>query len=317
MSHMGAPSASTLAAQQEAARVAVWETLKRGEYCPTFKAAPDGNGTPVLGCKHYARTCKSLVACCDVFVSCRLCHDEAFEMADGHVCDRQAIRTVLCMLCDEVQPVGVACRKCRRPFSDYHCRKCVLYAGNERPMHHCDKCGLCRLGTPESNVHCDNCNSCFLKADAETHPCTPSSMKGNCPICCMPLFTSTKPCTNLPCGHSLHQDCHQALLEHDYRCSVCLKSATDTSQVFRDLALMLEKEEPLSPALASRRSKILCNDCSRCSVTSWHYFCHRCEHADVGEAGERKPCGSFNTRVLSVFQAGSAGDAAHPSPSGR
>lgn len=309
--------ANARAAREERARAAVVERLKEIELIPTYTATPDADGNRVLGCLHYSRSCKSRMSCCGVFTPCRLCHDEAFEMVDGHVCDRRAITTVLCMRCDEVQPVGVACTKCKQPFSDYHCRECVLYAGTESPIYHCAKCGICRIGTADTNVHCEDCNACVLKAHARTHACTPSSMTGNCPVCCLPLFTSTKQCVYLPCGHSMHQACFEELLVRDFRCALCLKACVDMREYNRAIARRLAAEDPLSPALASRRSEILCNDCTRRSVTSWHYEHHMCQSEDVVEGGERRLCGSFNTRVLKVLDLPTAGSNPATDDSGR
>lgn len=299
-----AAAADSQQARTAAARLSTLAKLRSTKLLPSHAKALAPDGNPYLGCQHYKRTCKVRAECCGVFVSCRLCHDEAFESSDGHVCDRHAIKTVLCMRCNEEQPVGQDCVKCKERFADYFCEHCRLYAGSESPIYHCDKCGLCRRGTREGNIHCEDCDACMLKSHAEKHVCMESSMTGDCPVCCSALFTSTRPCVYLACGHSMHQDCYHALIKQDYRCCLCFKALADMSDYYDGIARMLQMEDPLPVELASRRSEIVCNDCSQRSIAPWHFEYHRCQNEIVGEGVETKRCGSFNTRVLHVFEAG-------------
>jgi len=76
-------------------------------------------------------------------------------------------------------------------------------------------------------------------------------MKSNCPVCREYLFDSRQDVILLRCGHPMHSVClqqvrfppffrfgclnsvHAQLMQHDFRCPLCLKSVGNMRQVNR------------------------------------------------------------------------------------
>eukprot|EP00934_Nitzschia_sp_Nitz4_P002383 Nitzschia sp. Nitz4//scaffold195_size40117//26840//28981//NITZ4_007578-RA/size40117-processed-gene-0.38-mRNA-1//1//CDS//3329540371//2378//frame0 len=84
------------------------------EMSPTYH---DGTGGAVLGCPHYARSCKLRHPLSGRLHTCRLCCEQDREMPDGdEPLDRYAVTEVLCMKCNALQPVG---EKCVNPNGGY------------------------------------------------------------------------------------------------------------------------------------------------------------------------------------------------------
>jgi len=201
------------------------------------------------GCKHYQRKCLLVAPCCGKTYVCRVCHDEN----EDHVIDRFAVRTVQCMLCGEFQPAGKICEnpKCRdltHPtrrtyFANYFCKICNLYDDSGRALYHCEHCGLCRVGSPHSNVHCHTCNICWNLSGFTHHTCKPNILKDNCPVCHEYLQVSRKTTYILDCGHCFHSDCLGKYYQEYLGCHRCLNPmqditlALDTTEQFYKLVL--------------------------------------------------------------------------------
>jgi len=185
------------------------------------------------GCKHYKRKCLLQAPCCKKFYVCRVCHDEN----ENHTIDRFAVRTIQCMLCGELQPPGRMCqnKKCRdltHPtrrtfFAQYHCKVCNLFDDSGRALYHCEHCGLCRVGSPHSNIHCHTCNICWNLSGFTHHTCKPDILKENCPVCEEYLQVSRKTTYILECGHCFHSDCLGKYYQDYLGCHRCLKPMQD------------------------------------------------------------------------------------------
>lgn len=65
----------TFSVGKMAAAVATIREPKPEECEESFHVAEN----EIMGCSHYARKCKLYAACCDSYVSCRFCHDEASD----------------------------------------------------------------------------------------------------------------------------------------------------------------------------------------------------------------------------------------------
>merc|ERR1712125_95467 len=100
-----------------------------------------GGDAKTLGCAHYRRNCKILSPCCQQWMVCRLCHNEAI---DDHEIDRFKIATMLCMLCQTEQPIAQTCCNCNEKMAEYFCSICnLLDSTPSKEIFHCDKCGIC------------------------------------------------------------------------------------------------------------------------------------------------------------------------------
>lgn len=115
----------------------------------------DENGQPVLrlGCKHYRRNVKLQCAACDRWYTCRLCHDEV----EDHTLPRRETRHMLCMLCGRAQKASHTCVGCNQSAASYYCNICKLWNDDRnKPIYHCNDCGLCRvgLGLGKDFFHC-------------------------------------------------------------------------------------------------------------------------------------------------------------------
>ncbi|KAJ7956322.1 putative Zinc finger protein [Quillaja saponaria] len=238
-----------------------------------------------FGCKHYKRNCKLLADCCNQLYTCIRCHD---EIAD-HSIDRNSITKMMCMKCLMIQPIGATCSRasCNNlSMARYYCRICRLF-DDDREIYHCPYCNLCRVGKGLGidYFHCMNCNACMSRS-LSVHICREKCFEDNCPICHEFIFTSCSPVKALPCGHLMHSACFQDYTSTHYTCPICNKSLGDMQVYFRMLDALLA-EEKTSDEFAGQTQVILCNDCEKKGVASFHWLYHKCSF-----------CGSYNTRVL-------------------
>jgi uncharacterized CHY-type Zn-finger protein len=107
-----------------------------------------------LGCEHYQRKVKMQCATCERWYTCRLCHDKV----EDHILPRKETRHMLCMLCGCAQRVGSTCTNCGAMAGRYYCDVCKLWNDDpDKPIYHCDKCGICRVGhgLGRDFFHCD------------------------------------------------------------------------------------------------------------------------------------------------------------------
>lgn len=112
--------------------------------------------TRVMGCKHFTRKNRVLMACCGTFPVCRMCHFQ--DPNRIHDIKIEPVQTMLCMLCGEVQSKTQFCRNCKVCFGQYYCDICGITDDTpDYDLRHCDKCNVCMPGL---TFHCDLCKSC-------------------------------------------------------------------------------------------------------------------------------------------------------------
>ncbi|EIE21877.1 putative zinc finger protein, partial [Coccomyxa subellipsoidea C-169] len=244
----------------------------------------------ILGCPHYKRGCQVVAPCCGNVYPCKKCHDAE----EDHVLESQKVEMMVCMACNLQQtPAGVrllpwSCSGCGAAMARYYCDICHLWDDQPgRSIYHCPFCNLCRVGEGlgVDACHCMDCNTCMHLSEFATHKCRGLS---SCPVCTEPLFESSQPYRELPCGHFMHSHCFAQYTRYNYTCPICAKSMGDMSVYFGMLDSILAKDVcDLPPAYASRRQVILCNDCGRQGEAPFHFVYHKCSS-----------CNSYNTRVL-------------------
>ncbi|MCL7041667.1 hypothetical protein MKW94_004556 [Papaver nudicaule] len=239
-----------------------------------------------FGCKHYKRNCKLFASCCNQFFTCIHCHDESVL---DHTMDRESTTEMMCMKCMKVQPIGPACANisCDEfSMAKYFCGICKLY-DDDREIYHCPFCNICRVGKGLGidYCHCMTCNTC-LSSSFSTHICREKSFESNCPICQEYIFTSRSPVRALPCGHLMHSKCFQEYTCTQYTCPICSKSLGNMKVYFKMIDDLLA-EEILPEEYSEMTQDILCHDCEKKGVASFHWLHHKCSH-----------CASYNTRIL-------------------
>lgn len=240
----------------------------------------------VLGCKHYRRRAILISPCCGGEYVCRLCHDEAVQ---GHTFDRYAVSEMRCMECGTKQPVSASCTACNASMARYYCGICHLFDDDPHSdIYHCPFCNFCRRGKGlgVDSFHCMSCNACMSLELFNKHRCTERALAGTCPVCSDPLFDSSAPIKELPCGHFMHSMCFAAYTRYSYTCPVCSKSLGDMAVYWKMIDTLLEGEV-LPAEYASRTQSVRCNDCARETEAPFHFVYHKC-------CG----CGGYNTRVI-------------------
>ena len=245
------------------------------------------------GCDHYIRGCKLISPCCGKIYTCRHCHNEIediFGLEKPHQIDRFNIKEIICIDCEEKQPVSNKCIKCENIFGKYFCEKCNFFDDRiERNYYHCNGCGICRIAYDKEYIHCDNCGICLIKDDFLNHICRKDTDKEDCPVCLEKLFTSIKKVCTLKCSHHIHQEC---LLEYvrsnNTTCPKCRKSIFNKEVMdSRNEILDREIEQNPLPEEIQKDTNIICNDCSSKSTVKWHPFGMKCSS-----------CLSYNTSKM-------------------
>lgn len=286
------PTAEEHTHRLSAMRQANTDRLRRIEYEKTF-VDPDGQ---VLGCSHYQRRCKVRAECCNLYVTCRLCHDEGMD--GDHRMNRFEIKSVLCMECGREQAVGPECINpdCSvNRFAHYYCDVCNLFDDSGTPVYHCDACGICRQGRREDNFHCDKCNACISGSARDVHRCLESSLQGLCPCCLEDMFQSRDSVVFMRCGHALHTHCWEEVIKTRFTCPVCQRSMTSMDSYFRSLDAVVQADIDAMPeTFRNRTERILCNDCGGTSEVPFHFHYHKCTQI----LENNRACGSYNTRVI-------------------
>lgn len=242
----------------------------------------DENGELILrlGCKHYRRNVKLQCAACDRWYTCRLCHDEV----EDHTLPRRETRHMLCMLCGRAQKASHTCVGCHQSAASYYCNICKLWNDDRnKPIYHCNDCGLCRvgLGLGKDFFHCKKCSACV--STRTEHRCIERSTDCDCPICGDYLFNSPRPVAIMKCGHTIHKHCYDAHLKRSYKCPVCNKSCDNMEIQFRQLDILIATQ-PMPDEYQDARAVISCNDCSAKSQTRYHWLGLKCS-----------VCHSYNT----------------------
>jgi hypothetical protein len=126
--------------------------------------AKDGGGSgAVLGCPHFRRKNRVLMACCGTFPVCRMCH--FLDQTRIHDIRIEPVDTMLCVMCGSIQPKAQNCDRCRVEFGSYYCHTCGI---TDDPvgvdLRHCDQCRVCM---PGMTFHCELCRACFALPVAE------------------------------------------------------------------------------------------------------------------------------------------------------
>jgi zinc finger-like protein len=240
----------------------------------------------VLGCKHYRRRAILISPCCGNEYVCRLCHDEAVP---DHTFDRYSVTEMRCMECGTKQPVSAACTACNASMARYYCGICHLFDDDpHRDIYHCPFCNFCRRGKGlgVDSFHCMSCNACMSLELFNKHRCTERALAGTCPVCSDPLFDSSAPIKELPCGHFMHSMCFAAYTRYSYTCPVCSKSLGDMAVYWKMIDTLLEGEV-LPAEYALRKQSVRCNDCAKETEAPFHFVYHKCGG-----------CGGYNTRVM-------------------
>lgn len=243
-------------------------------------------------CTHYKREC--LVECskCSEFVECRLCHPEL---------DRFKIEKIKCKVCNKIQSPNRKCieNECGVIFGIYFCDICNLWdSTEEKPKYHCYECGICRVGNRDDYRHCVKCGMCLLKTifdDDTKHSCNEYSFKSKCSVCLEDMFSSTRSCQMLKCGHAMHGDCFNDYIQNDYRCPTCKKSIANMNPIFKRYDEILGNDERnnlllanLPDELKSKKVERYCNDCGKKSSVNFNPFgLYKCSNIE---------CGSYNTQ---------------------
>ncbi|CAG9463263.1 unnamed protein product [Pedinophyceae sp. YPF-701] len=237
----------------------------------------------VLGCEHYARSCKLVAPCCGKAYTCRLCHDDA----EDHRMDRYAVRSMQCMRCGARGPVGQKCGACGESMASYYCGICHLFDGTEgRDIYHCPFCNTCRRGKGlgVDFFHCMKCNCCMSMTLMNKHQCREGQLESDCPICHELLFDSSQPVRALPCGHFMHSGCFRAYVQYSYTCPLCCKSVHLDMSLYINMIDAILAAERLPEQFAGQTQKIRCRDCERDGEAPFHFVYHKCQH-----------CSSYNT----------------------
>lgn len=264
------------------------------ELAPTYH---DGATAAVLGCPHYARSCKLRHPSSGRLYTCRLCCEQEREMPmkdQDSPLDRYAVTEVLCMRCGALQPsddrcVNPKCESRGKPYAKYNCDICNFYDdGPNKSIYHCPFCNVCRSGAGLGidYRHCMRCNACVSLAESDHH-CIPQRLQGNCPICHETMFESTEPLRGLKCGHVMHLSCFGMYMRgHSYTCPLCKKSVEDMGEYFKLLDAAV-RMQPMPVAYSDTVSNIYCQDCGKIGKVQYHFVGCKCSN-----------CGSYNTREL-------------------
>ncbi|ESN94636.1 hypothetical protein HELRODRAFT_68929 [Helobdella robusta] len=232
------------------------------------------------GCQHYICRCAYVSPCCKKIYVCRLCHDDV----EQHEIDRFAVQEIVCLKCDEHQPIRRTCIKCEVVFGNYFCEICRLYDDNDKKQFHCMQCGICRIGGRENFFHCPKCDMCLSINIKDSHKCVEGVCKSNCPVCMDNLHTTREKLNVLPCGHICHERCFTNLFKSGiYACPVCCQSMCDMSHHWRVMDIEIEQVE-MPNEYKDKKNWILCRDCHKECDTKFHVIGLKCLH-----------CGSYNT----------------------
>lgn len=292
------------------------EREKFNDLCKIYGFDYKGIIKSSYGCEHYHNGCKIYCKDCpkgNNIYPCHKCHNEHMmrvdmqnrvaknnkdcenvhdlnEIINIHELESSSIQHVQCIRCNHKQPFNDVCENCNKRFAGYICYVCKLMDnrtdenGDAYDYYHCSKCKCCLVGNRNDFSHCDNCEMCVQKNMLLNHPCRKGmwDIDKVCTICQTGIKTQMS--VIMVCGHMVHQDCFNVLIQNSYKCPECSKSIKDTRKIFTNLAKEIEST-PLHPDL-QKIVKIKCNDCGKQNNTDFHYVGIRCPDRN---------CKSFNT----------------------
>lgn len=241
------------------------------------------------GCQHYKRKCQLVCPkdSCGKVYTCRFCHDEE-ELS--HEFNRYEVKEVVCLICEERQPVAADCRKCSTVFGKYFCSICNLYNDEDRHQYHCNGCGLCRVGPAENFFHCDTCDMCFPVKLQGKHKCIERASRCPCAVCLEDIHTARTASHIPPCGHLIHQPCFEKLINTaHYTCPICNVSMIEMKAVWKYFDAEIKKT-PMPPEYENSTVVVLCRDCHEFSTIPFHFMGLKCGN---------ESCGGYNTSVES------------------
>ena len=169
-------------------------------------------------------------------------------------------------------------------MADYYCDVCHLFDSSGKSIHHCEKCGICRVG--ENLKHCDKCNMCIHQSAFDTHVCV-DRYDDICPLCNEVLRNSRQISVPLKCGHLIHQEClNNYITLGNYQCPICRKSIYDMSSHWEQIDNYVNMCT-MPDEFKDRKCKVFCNDCEKKSETNYHFLYNKCQL-----------CNSWNTSLI-------------------
>lgn len=250
----------------------------------------------INGCIHYPLNCRVICSKCNKEYPCRICHDDDFQSQCGEI-DRSSIRSMRCLLCDRVGPIGLRCSHCNGEVAKSFCPKCnyiSMVSPEVKPFFHCEPCTFCRVGKYEEHKHCDICRQCYKKQFFDTHVCDPTDYV--CCVCHEELKTSIYDHCEVGCGnrHYIHLKCFSSLIQSNtYTCPLCrklflaksaLKQLTNQYSRFFMLCLLACGYVTPVPVTADEQSNLQTN--SGTSTSSSASYPENADEAEEDEQGE-------------------------------
>tara|TARA_B100000029_G_C17339985_1_gene874922 strand:- start:278 stop:793 length:516 start_codon:yes stop_codon:yes gene_type:complete len=168
-------------------------------------------------------------------------------------------------------------------MSNYYCDICHLFTDDsETGIIHCNKCGICRVGS--DLIHCDKCNICISSNIFDEHNCREGMYSHDCPICMENLHHSTISPINTKCGHSMHSTCYKEyIMNGSYKCPLCKRTMFDATILWNNIENYVNATE-MPEEYKDKISGIICNDCQAMSRVPFHFMYHKCPK-----------CNSWNT----------------------
>ena len=249
-----------------------------------------------LGCKHYKCKSQLLAPCCNIYYTCRLCHDDNYEYKKGCQVtrmDRYNVKQIKCLNCSFEQTPKQTCENCQTKLGHYFCPTCNLFDDDEnKRIFHCDECGICRIGKKEKVSHCKVCDACIPKDSFELHYCKKVERDEECAVCLEDFFYNRKPKTYFgQCNHPIHHECLVGMLKAgNINCPVCGRSyAKESEDQIEFIDKMVEETKDFfnvdgKPIF----DDILCLNCMKKTMkVRYNYYGMKC--------GE---CGSYNTKRI-------------------
>jgi RING finger/CHY zinc finger protein 1 len=148
-------------------------------------------------------------------------------------------------------------------------------------IYHCSECNVCYKLSDKERFHCLICGICF--ENQIPHECGSKNINKDeeCCVCIEPLFFNIRQSVFLKCGHSIHKDCFDILMQKkEYKCPLCKKTMIDMDWDIYSLFLEMYKINERELV------KLLCNDCLQYSENFFHPYGVQCLH-----------CNSYNTAI--------------------
>ncbi len=132
-------------------------------------------------CEHYLRHTSIFAPCCQKWFPCHRCHNDETD----HELNRSEVTLIKCRECLTEQSVSEKCQnwECSRAerFDLSYCHQCLIWNDDpDRPMFHCNDCGMCRKGLRKDYWHCQTCGYCSHVDAKNSHICQSNKIHDNC-----------------------------------------------------------------------------------------------------------------------------------------